>query len=34
MNEIVTFGHPSLPRKERKEAIKKIALNGFPGNDL
>ena len=24
----------SLSRKERKEAIKKIALNGFPGNDL
>ena len=24
----------SLSRKERKEAIKKIAINGFPGNDL
>ena len=24
----------SLTRKERKEAIKKIAINGFPGNDI
>lgn len=24
----------SLTRKERKEAIKKIAVNGFPGNDI
>ena len=24
----------SLTRKERKEAIKRIAVNGFPGNDI